>query len=126
LYLLSLGRGRFGEGERKYTITYGIEKGGEKACITEGETSLRCLATVEMESFFPRPMFARHLTIRAIIKNQSQGRQQDSCHHTTGVAAEEVVTLCAWFSRPNSVTISHHGACYGNYVLQLQRQILKL
>jgi hypothetical protein len=45
-----------------------------KGLYKRGEKSLRCLATVEMESFFPRPMFARHLTIRAIIKNQSQGR----------------------------------------------------
>lgn len=58
-----------------------------------GETSLRCLVTVEMESFFPRLMFARHLTISAIIRNQSQGRWRGCCHHREGVAVEEMVTL---------------------------------
>lgn len=61
-------------GEVKYTLTYGIQKERGRALYKGGENSLRCLATTEMESFFPRPMFARHLTIRAIIRNQSQGR----------------------------------------------------
>jgi hypothetical protein len=61
--------------------------------VQGGETSFRCLATVEMGSFFLRPMFSRHLTIRAIIRNQSQGREQVCCHHIEGVAVEKVVTF---------------------------------